>query len=191
METAMSPITIPITHPKRILGDAPITEDLTRVTLNQNNKFTTGEVVLVPRSKGGFVYGKIVKKAKFETCLINTSITHPSPQFRIEYPDKHSQQDLFKSLPPSMIGKIPTSEQNNSHTKVSGYRRELGGPATLRDLGSVVFSLSNQFSPGEMVLVSRSHGGFTYGEINSTQSVHCSFAPKDSRHSGIYLYFIF
>ena len=90
---------------------------------------------------------------------------------------------MFKDLPTIMLGKL----QNNhsGEEKVPGTQRQIGENSTTRDLRNVIFSSSNKFNHNETVLVTRSSGGFTYGEIATSKTISCLATNKECAHPGM------
>ena len=98
---------------------------------------------------------------------------------------------MFKCMPTILIGKIPPSGKSKQSIALSREQtRNLGDMASARDLNNVNFNRMNRFSIGEIVLVGRSSGGFTYGEILSplVNKVACLLPlDKEQRHGGLYI----
>jgi hypothetical protein len=61
---------IPIRLDKRHIGDKPLGKDLNNAVFSPSSKFNPHQMVLVPRSKGGFTYGRIVKVSASHPCLL-------------------------------------------------------------------------------------------------------------------------
>jgi hypothetical protein len=62
--------------------------------------------------------------------------------------------------------------------------RRLGGPVIEKDLMAVSFSPNNTFREGELVVVPRSAGGFTYGTVQGRCECACPIGPPAHKHSG-------
>lgn len=59
--------------------------------------------------------------------------------------------------------------------------RKIGERASLKDLNHVMFNIKQSFVEGELVLVGRSTGGFTYGEVAGPRKFVCS-QNEDGSH---------
>jgi len=166
---------------RRPLGNTPSEEDLALVVFSHANRFQADEKVLVPRSRGGFVYGKIIHGKKRNTCYVDAKVSHTLIDWRVEYPNADGRT-MFKQQPCALVGKFPSSGSSPSPLSTS-QSRQLGTMASIRDLSNVLFNPLSKFEVGETVLVARSSGGFTYGELIAHMPVQC-MAPLDreSRH---------
>ena len=64
---------------ERRLGEAASRADLARVSFAVTNHFHTNEVVLVPRSRGGFVYGAVQGSRSSTQCPHDAAAVHRRP----------------------------------------------------------------------------------------------------------------
>merc|ERR1712137_759020 len=136
----------------RKLGESPSQSDLSSAIFKFGSKFTPGEIVLVPRSRGGFVYGKATKPTKKENCYFGTT-KHPHVQWQVEYPDANGHA-LFKCQPSNLLGQLPAEAKSPvTATNTTNQNRSIGAPASARDLSNVVFNNLNKFQVGDIVLV--------------------------------------
>jgi hypothetical protein len=62
--------------------------------------------------------------------------------------------------------------------------RRLGGLVIEKDLMAVSFSPNNTFREGELVVVPRSAGGFTYGTVQGRCECACPIGPPAHKHLG-------
>lgn len=62
--------------------------------------------------------------------------------------------------------------------------RRLGGQVIEKDLMAVSFSPNNTFREGELVVVPRSAGGFTYGTVQGRCECACPIGPPAHKHLG-------
>ncbi|KAL6049115.1 Translation inhibition and nonsense-mediated decay, variant 2 [Balamuthia mandrillaris] len=96
---------------QRALGQCPTAEDVGSSTFRHSNKFNAGEVVLVPRSRGGFTYGKVVGHSVVKHCYLdaNAKDVHHH-QYRVAYPNCNirGKANLYKDLPNICLGKLLT-----------------------------------------------------------------------------------
>eukprot|EP01088_Endostelium_zonatum_P008165 TRINITY_DN2079_c0_g1_i2.p1 TRINITY_DN2079_c0_g1~~TRINITY_DN2079_c0_g1_i2.p1 ORF type:complete len:925 (-),score=308.71 TRINITY_DN2079_c0_g1_i2:55-2829(-) len=107
---------------ERELGAKALKNDLKTVTFKQSNQFLFGEFVLVPRTRGGLTYGKVVGHSAKQYCPLDARFKDVRHKvWRISYPD-HNKENLFKDLPTLCIGKLingggqtkPIKEESNS-----------------------------------------------------------------------------
>ncbi|EKX32921.1 hypothetical protein GUITHDRAFT_148299 [Guillardia theta CCMP2712] len=119
--------------------------------------FDAGDLVLVPRSKGGLCFGVLesrktdAKKRVFWNVELGAGAVKPVPE-----------PMLGKSL--SGICAKRSEEINNI--------RAIGKEPTQEDLRSVIFGLSSKFDKLEVVLVPCARGGFAYGYIADCDGNH-------------------
>eukprot|EP01133_Synstelium_polycarpum_P012627 gene12627-14824_t len=162
----------------RILGEAPIHFDLDSVSFTSSNGFQQNEIVLVPRSRGGFTYGKIYEVMNSSLCHHDPSVHHPGIQYRAIYPSGAKKDNLFKDLPGSYLGKLVPFDKLPPDFKSFALepvttQRSIGQKASLKDLQNLVFSPAAKFHPNQVGLIPRSKGGFTYGCIVKDCRVPC------------------
>ena len=74
---------------------------------------------------------------------------------------------MYKNLSASMIGRVPrgTPLRSPHIAEDKESLRVVGAPPLFNDLLNVVFSPKSKFREGEICLVPRSSGGFSYGEV--------------------------
>eukprot|EP01095_Lingulamoeba_sp_RSL-Kostka_P014337 TRINITY_DN6215_c0_g1_i1.p1 TRINITY_DN6215_c0_g1~~TRINITY_DN6215_c0_g1_i1.p1 ORF type:complete len:616 (+),score=223.73 TRINITY_DN6215_c0_g1_i1:194-1849(+) len=160
----------------RKYGSAPNYYDLLTCTFSSHNNFLENETVLVPRSRGGFVYGKIYQSKEKHKCLYDSHIYHDWIEWRVVYPNSIGGQ-LYKCLPSCAIGKITANKPDINDLKDDHKvpeKRYIGELAFENDIVKSVFMKSSNFSEGEVVLVSRSSGGLYYGIISGQKQIVCS-----------------
>ena len=134
-----------------------------------------------------FVYGKVSKQSKKQPCYFDSTNTHFYVDSRVEYPDVNGRS-MYKSQPSNLLGQLPKQIKTINNVSTT-QTRELGSPASLRDLSNIAFNNLHKFSIGEIVLVTRSSGGFTYGEIICPVKVPCLLPlDKKERHEGNLLF---
>jgi hypothetical protein len=137
------------------------------VIFGTSSNFEINEIVLAPRTRGGFSYAKITKQIIKTHCYFDPLVEHKTTLYRVVY---HNQgKALFKDLPSPHIGKLGDSNRDTESYQPSpdqDFSRIVGDKPTFKDLQVVVFSAECTFAPEEMVLVPRSGGGFTYGRIH-------------------------
>lgn len=104
---------------------------------------------------------------------------------------------MFKDLTSSFLGKLkPYIDTIVQEKDIPNYENEVlvaadgtltpvavrpvGQKPTMKDLELVVFSPQHNFGIGDTVLVPRSKGGFTYGQITGPHEASCPFT--DVKH---------
>lgn len=151
------------------------------------NTFENGEIVLAPRTRGGFTFSQVIKQAFTNVCFYDSAVSHKTPICRVIY--KTNQGILQKDLPFAYLGKlkipppITTSDLDPDTTSDSSeILRVVGEPPHPRDLQRVVFSPTVNFEENEIVLLPRSAGGFTYGRLHKESQQNCrdSSVPSGS-----------
>ncbi|EGG22514.1 hypothetical protein DFA_04642 [Cavenderia fasciculata] len=163
----------------RVMGEAPIHYDLDSVAFSASNTFVKGEIVLVPRSRGGFNYGKVYDVIQSNQCHHDQSVQHPGVQYRAVYPSGSKKDNMFKDLNSSYLGKlIPIDKVSLDSAKSFTLQlqpdgRNIGQKAALKDLQNIVFSPSTRFHSNQIALIPRSKGGFTYGHVLKECKVPC------------------
>jgi hypothetical protein len=186
--------------PRRVIGENPKEIDLVTVTFSSKHTFTRGEIVIIPRTRGGFAYARIEHDSEKQTCFFNQTKRHPCHRYKVVYNPAAGDENktLCKELPALCIGKL--SNQFHQHqienamiqqqlsekgldSVESARIREVGSPCNTKDLKNAVFSLDNSFKEGEIVLVPRSSGGFSYGKILNNCEVGCSAHKLEYKHS--------
>lgn len=162
---------------------SPSLIDLHSAVFLPNNSFSVGEIVLVPRTRGGFSYGQIKKQTFRSHCFFDPQIPHKSLVWRVVYPS--NGKHLFKDLPPSYVGKLKNGVNRDQVLHEDNTLESdciVGKKASLKDLQNVVFSSQCHFKVGEIVLVPRSRGGFTYGRISRDTKQNCFNTSIDKTH---------
>ncbi len=156
------------------------------VVFSTSNTFDDGEIVLAPRTRGGFSYAKVTKQLVRNQCYFDSQAEHETKTWRVVY--LNNGKSLFKDLPAPYIGKLPSgphiSEKDVRQTMEEEAEdlestRNIGEKPDMKDLQCVVFSPQCNFKPDEIVLVARSGGGFTYGRVYKETKQHCKLAIKD------------
>eukprot|EP01132_Coremiostelium_polycephalum_P001152 gene1152-1461_t len=181
----------------RILGELPIQYDLDTVSFSGANAFQKNDIVLVPRSRGGFTYGKVQDIIMSSVCHHDSSVSHPGAHYRAVYPSGAKKENLFKDLPSSYLGKLvsidnlPPNVRSFKMQQPSQQQQQqepntytIGQKASLKDLQNLVFSPSSKFQPNQIVLVPRSKGGFTYGCVLKECKVPCKVEHVKHEISG-------
>lgn len=150
----------------RVPGERATLYDLITVQFIIGGTFEPGEVVLVPRTRGGFSYGRVVQHFVVNHCYADSSVPHSTYHWRIVYPSPGGGGNMFKDLPPAYIGKLVTSfNKDLVMPKDEDGERIVGDKPLGKDLNNAAFLPTSKFIPHQMVLVPRSAGGFTYGRI--------------------------
>jgi hypothetical protein len=75
---------------------------------------------------------------------------------------------------------VPSPDGSGSSILQAVSVRPIGKKPTVKDLELVVFSPNHTFGVGDMVLVPRTKGGFTYGQITAPHEATCPF--MDVKH---------
>jgi hypothetical protein len=122
----------------RIIGESALLSDLHVVTFSSSFIFEIGEIVLVPRTKGGFTYGKVRKIASREQpCYMDRSLSHVYPEYRVllEEPETH------KGLPSCYVGKLPQDDEPSDEIDDEPSERQVGGRPTTEDVRRMYFGL--------------------------------------------------
>eukprot|EP00026_Physarum_polycephalum_P002863 Phypoly_transcript_02872.p1 GENE.Phypoly_transcript_02872~~Phypoly_transcript_02872.p1 ORF type:complete len:594 (+),score=115.49 Phypoly_transcript_02872:625-2406(+) len=149
----------------RIPGERATLYDLITVQFSVSSTFEPGEVVLVPRTRGGYSYGRVLQHFTVPHCYADSSVSHTSYHWRMVYPGPGGG-NMFKDLPPAYIGKLVTYfNKDIVIPKEDDGERNIGDKPLGKDLNNAVFSPASKFNPNQIVLVPRSKGGFTYGRI--------------------------
>lgn len=97
---------------------------------------------------------------------------HSCVRYRVTYGSMH------KEIPAILLGKIPrkppvSAENVTEDAPGAEPQREIGAAVSAKDLGKVVFSPQALFGSGEIVVVPRSRGGFTYGRVQQRSECRC------------------
>lgn len=79
-------------------------------------------------------------------------------------------------------GTVPRSGTGPSNS--STVERQVGDPVLDKDLALLTFSNDSAFREGELVVVPRSAGGFTYGLVQKRCECVCPVGPPAHKHSG-------
>lgn len=167
-----------MSHPtERVLGGLPTVGDLLNVVFASNTTFLEGEFVLVPRSRGGFTYGVVEgAEQRTQSCPLDSAVRHVLPEYSVMLDES---QELLKGLPAAFLGKLPEVETGEEEDDEDDEEQVIGGKALQRDLRTMIFGTAHEgLMPGELVLVPRSRGGFTYGRIYCKQSVPCHLSER-------------
>mmetsp|Transcript_4703 Transcript_4703/g.10800 ORF Transcript_4703/g.10800 Transcript_4703/m.10800 type:complete len:211 (+) Transcript_4703:23-655(+) len=132
--------------------------------------FDAGELVLVPRSKGGFCYGVLEKFKMSGTKRIwNVALGGAA----------------VKPVPELWLGKILSSATTSDRDAFSEPQRSIGRSPVFEDVKSVVFAASNDFKAMDVVLLPRPRGGLVYGYVEDVDgNGHClvrSHVREDGR----------
>ena len=69
-----------------------------------SNTFDIDEIVVVPRTRGGFSYAKVTKQIMKDTCFFDTTKEHKCLTWRVVY--NSNSTPLYKDLPAPYIGKL-------------------------------------------------------------------------------------
>lgn len=147
------------------------------------------EIVLVPRTRGGFSYARVTKTITKKNCYFDSKVEHKNIAWRVVY--SSSGKSLFKELPSPHIGKLkggPSLSEHDMNATLEAEdeefasRRPIGESAQFKDLQNVVFSPSFSFSIDEIVLIPRSSGGFTYGKVLKETNLNCRTANTLETH---------
>lgn len=72
-----------------------------------------GEIVLIPRTRGGFSYAKITKKFIKHHCFFQPSFEHKINIWRVVY--YNSGKPLYKDLSAPYIGKLIFNKQTENN----------------------------------------------------------------------------
>lgn len=185
---------------KRQLGTPVSTEDLLSVVFSLRAEFdvSSKEIVVVPRSRGGFVYAAVTERIITDKCSFDPEVSHSSIRYRVTYPgglkpskgskSQQQQQQLTKYLPPFFIGKLPRRispeivkvasdmdkvTQGLTSIQIEKLPRKVGERILKCDLLNACFSPVSSFEVGQMVAVPRSFGGFTYGRVLEPHRTKC------------------
>lgn len=150
-----------------------------------NNSFKDGEEVVIPRSRGGFTLGRVSKQVVRDTCFFSADVQHPTLFWRVDY--QSAGKSFFKEIPAIYIGKIRSPSQQMMYKLEDASnpipQRNVGERPTLRDLRIVLFSSDSNFVEGEIVLVPRTGGGFSYGQLLKQIEVKCKLIAKLNNNS--------
>jgi len=158
-----------------ILARTPSLKDLNSMTFSPHGQFEENDIVLAPRTRGGFSYARVIKQNVERNCFFDPHNEHSSVLWRVVY--LNNGNSLFKDIPAVYIGRLPSQpkENNNNNNELTAEEREqnrnddvdriVGDRPYRKDLDRVVFSPHQTFYPDEIVLAPRSRGGFSYGRI--------------------------
>ena len=110
---------------------------------------------------------------------MESSASHTCVRYRVSYGTLH------KEIPTMLLGKLPSKPLVGVAAECTADSAEtspkIGAPVSSKDLGKVVFTSNATFGDGELVIVNRSRGGFTYGRIQSRAKCSCPTAVAESR----------
>lgn len=102
------------------------------------------------------------RRREREAYLMNREIRKES-QSDSNLAREHSRNGTSSSCKPTAATQFPSPVRSTNAINVSEYTaRKLGCKPSAEDLSAVLFSRSNKFQPGEIVLVLRSRGGFHF-----------------------------
>eukprot|EP01119_Soliformovum_irregulare_P022492 TRINITY_DN7708_c0_g1_i1.p1 TRINITY_DN7708_c0_g1~~TRINITY_DN7708_c0_g1_i1.p1 ORF type:complete len:364 (-),score=97.11 TRINITY_DN7708_c0_g1_i1:594-1685(-) len=92
---------------------------------------------------------------------------------------------VWKELPGAFLGYIPKEIdpfdlESDSIPSSPSQEQNVGEVANHRDLANALFAPHSHFTTGEIVLVPRSSGGFTYGKILGSSPLKCPAVPPGS-----------
>eukprot|EP01103_Thecamoeba_quadrilineata_P003891 TRINITY_DN13628_c0_g1_i1.p1 TRINITY_DN13628_c0_g1~~TRINITY_DN13628_c0_g1_i1.p1 ORF type:complete len:476 (+),score=57.93 TRINITY_DN13628_c0_g1_i1:3-1430(+) len=164
---------------QRSTGKNPTLSDLHSAVFSFKNAFQPGELVLVPRTRGGFTYGRITgSRVRSNKCYLDPDVSHSVRDWRVQYPN-FQQEMMYKDLLSSSIGKLQPFDYELDEKLICSEERVVSCHPTEKDLNISVLSPLNTFTVGDTVLVPRTNGGFTYGQILGVASKTCLFGePK-------------
>lgn len=146
-----------------LIGNPPKVSDITCVIFPSacdfKVPFHAGDLVLVPRSRGGLCYG----------VLDGSHISYSNGKQTIW--SVTVGQKMVKPIPEKWLGKVVVC-QNLSDQSAANAPDTLGDPGRTigrrpiaEDLSNVVFSIKAIFEPFEVVLVGNVRGGLSYGFV--------------------------
>ena len=145
--------------------------------------FRRGEIVIVPHPRGGFVCAAVDGILVAPRCCVDPSVPHRSNRIRVAYRSA-SKTILHTDIQPFLIGRFlgvkPSPKRHlrvnkkNMDAKGAESKRQVGMPLTEEDCATVRFSSRAHLSPGQVVAVPRSSGGFTYGTVLEAHDTLCT-----------------
>jgi len=143
-----------------LVGSSPTRSAITALvfqfSVDFHLSFSAGDLVLVPRSKGGLSYGVLGASQDAKGRVVwSVEMGHGA----------------FKSVPQMLIGKI-LGGSTRTRADTLEPSRALGREPLLIDLRSVVFALSSAFDEMEVVLLPRARGGLVYGYVVAKDGAH-------------------
>jgi hypothetical protein len=181
---------------KSLASQPPTYAELCSVEFSWSNTFEVGEEVLIARSRGGFTRGTVTKQLLSARCMIDPQVHQPCDYWRVDYQGTgatdnsvalSSSSTYFKELPAILIGKrrafvdVPIAPDELDPPSAAPPERVIGQRPSMRDLRNVVLAAETVFSEGEVVLVPRSGGGFTYGRLLKPSEVKCKLHPESGQ----------
>ncbi|GAM19487.1 hypothetical protein SAMD00019534_026620 [Acytostelium subglobosum LB1] len=98
--------------PIRAIGQKASLKDLHNLVFSPVSKFAPNQIALVPRSKGGFTYGGILKECKVP-CKVG-DVKHEVQGYRVLV-EKRKETTIIKDLIVGNIGKIFSVENHHKH----------------------------------------------------------------------------
>jgi len=140
----------------------PPQHDISNAVFSPSNQFETDEIVIIPRTRGGFNFASIQEKLLKENCFYNPKLTHFSELYRVTYHNS-DKQVLKKEIPVSYIGKIKSSnfriasktelnldfrsssKKKDEEEDDDDENRELGNKCSTHDLNILTFNPLSTF----------------------------------------------
>eukprot|EP01117_Protostelium_nocturnum_P004054 TRINITY_DN1532_c0_g1_i4.p1 TRINITY_DN1532_c0_g1~~TRINITY_DN1532_c0_g1_i4.p1 ORF type:complete len:759 (+),score=334.09 TRINITY_DN1532_c0_g1_i4:106-2382(+) len=171
---------------REILNRTPSEKDLSEMILSHNSTFEENEIVMAPRTRGGFSYAKVIKSVTEKNCYFDHSSPHQCNLFKVVY--MNNGNPLSKALPAIYLGKLPqgpsedSKEENSKNSNEKSFQnadfstetvRKIGERPSRKDLDRVILSPHQSFNMEEIVLVPRSKGGFSYGKVYKDNRSTC------------------
>lgn len=124
----------------RTLGSPALTSDLMNATFVGTHVFDEGEIVLVPRTRGGFTYGKVERlHSKKISCHLDKSVQHQILEYQVIV--EEDPEVVVKGLPAAYVGKIRLNDEPYEITDAT-KERVIGGQPLVKDLKTMIFGSS-------------------------------------------------
>jgi hypothetical protein len=167
----------------RELG-APLNDcDVERVVFGSGEKLCVGQIVAVPKSKGGFVYGQIAGSVQSEHCFFSNRHQHVDQLIKVKY------GKLQKVVPPILLGRLPAAPSASS-LELIPVDYSIGDSMVPEHAAHMQMGPQCRFEAGEFVAVPRSKGGFTIGQIAVVKALRCPAVRKSGESHALRGYLV-
>ncbi|KAL7719032.1 RNase NYN domain-containing protein [Entamoeba marina] len=155
------------TH-RKCLTDDICAEDYSRVCFNQTHSFQNDELVLVPRSKGGFSYGYVDSMCTLSLCPYDMKSQHKSIFWTVKL-YKNDEKKQHKNIPSYKIGKLaPLRTHEEREKRDNIYEDQLN----LSEYQHVLFD-EETVKSSESVVCPSIFGGLISGIVVEIKDIQC------------------
>ena len=151
---------------EKLLKTRPTYKDVQSCFFSQSNEFVENEIVVIPRSRGGFSFGRVHKKAEKKYCIFGgKEYSHPSKLWKVVYLSDTTEgfKKQAKDLPPVWMGK--RKKMAGEIVEKDSKEETVGESPSITALRSALVGLNQEFEVGELVVVPEATCGFVVAKI--------------------------